>query len=56
VPDGASVIAMNRMRLFFWRDQLAAPVRVPHPDLPSFDIDVGPFECDDLARANPPRL
>jgi hypothetical protein len=23
---------------------------VPHSDLPSFDIDVGPFECDDLAR------
>jgi hypothetical protein len=36
-----------------WRRQLAAPVRVPYPNLPSLEIDVGPFECDDLARPQP---
>ena len=35
------------------RRQFAAPIGVPHPNLPSFEIDVGPFECDDLARPQP---
>src|SRR5262245_57822974 len=35
------------------RRQFAAPVGVPHPDLPSFEIDVGPFECHDFARPQP---
>ncbi|HWP99560.1 MAG TPA: hypothetical protein VNK92_03730 [Vicinamibacterales bacterium] len=35
------------------RRQFAAPIGVPHPNLPSFAIDVGPFECDDLARPQP---
>jgi hypothetical protein len=29
--------------------QFAAPIGVPDPNLPSLQIDVGPFECDDLA-------
>ena len=36
-----------------WRRQLTAPVRVAYPNLPSHEIDVGPFECDDLARPQP---
>jgi hypothetical protein len=36
-----------------WRRQFTAPIGVPHPNLPSFEIDVGPFECDDLARPQP---
>ena len=36
-----------------WRRQFAAPVRVPYPNLPSLEIDVGPFECDNLTRPQP---
>lgn len=35
------------------RRQFATPIRVPHPNLPSFEIDVGPFERDDLTRSQP---
>ena len=35
------------------RRQLATPVGVPHPNLPSFEIDVGPLECNDFARPQP---
>ena len=33
------------------RRQFAAPIGVPHSDLPSFEINVCPFECDNLAGA-----
>ena len=38
---------------FLRRRQFAAPIRVAHPNLLSFEIDIGPFECDDLARPQP---
>ena len=35
------------------RPNLAAPVRLPHAELPRRQIDVSPFEPDDLAAARP---
>jgi hypothetical protein len=35
------------------RRQFAAPIGMPHSELPSFEVDVSPFECHDLARAQP---
>jgi hypothetical protein len=35
--------------------QFATPVRVPHPNLPTLQIDIGAFEGQDLTRSQPPR-
>jgi hypothetical protein len=38
-----------------WRRQFAAPVRMPRSDLSPFEINVGLFECDDIACARSAR-